>query len=178
MDDNTIIFSSNILIPLPEAEDYIIKSEEKDKKERTLTLTQQGYLNFYKDVSTRFKNEIPVSLPNPSIRSYYQIPTGIGGIHFEWAFHGRPRSSLGVELHFEKGSQETNHSACSKIEKLKPQIESAVGEKLISQQNWGKRWSRIYFEKNEGKFTAELGDWAVNKMVIFYNLLKPELEKL
>jgi len=50
MDENTIIFSSNILIPLPEAEDFIIKSEQKDKKEHTLTLTQQGYLNFYNDV--------------------------------------------------------------------------------------------------------------------------------
>jgi hypothetical protein len=178
MDEDTIIFSSNTLIPLPEAEDFIIKSEQKDKKEHTLTLTQQGYLNFYNDVSSRFKKEIPVSLSTPTTRSYYQIPTGIGGFHFEWAFHGRPRSSFGVELHLEKGSAEINYSACSKIEKLKSQIEDVTGEKVIFQQNWGKRWSRIYIEKNEGKFTDELKEWAVNKMVIFYNLLRPELEKL
>lgn len=178
MDENTIIFSSNILIPLPEAEDYIIKSEEKDKKERTLTLTQQGYLNFYKDVAARFKNEVPVTLPTPTTKSYYQISTGIAGFHFEWGFHGRPRSSLGVELHFEKGNSETNQAACKRFESLKSIIEKETGEKVIFQPRWGKRWSKIYIEKNEGKFTEELKEWAVEKMVIFYNLLKPELEKL
>ena len=178
MDDKTIIFSSNTLIPLPEAEDFIIKTEQKEKMERTLTLTQQGYQNFYKDISTRFKKEIPVSLPTPSTKSYFQIPTGMGGFHFEWAFHGRPRSSLGVELHFEKGSAEANQLACSKIEKIRLQIESETGEEVIFQPKWGKRWSRIYIEKKQGKFDDELKEWAINKMVIFYKLLRPELDKL
>jgi len=177
MDEETIIFSSNTLIPLPEAEDFIIKSEEKDKKERTLTLTQQEYLKFYNDLVTRIKIKIQASFPDPKPVFIYQIPTGIAGFHFEWAFHGRPRSSFGVELHFEKGNAETNQMTCTKLEKLKSQIESGTGEKVIFQKEWGKRWSRIYIEKNEGKITDELKEWAVDKMVIFYNLLMPELEK-
>jgi hypothetical protein len=178
MDEETVIFSSNTLIPLPEAEDFIIKSEQKDKKERTLTLTQQEYLKFYGEIGNRFKKIMSVNLPNPPTRSYYPIPIGISGFHFEWAFHGRPRSSFGVELHFEKGNAETNRLACTKIEKMKSQIESETGEKVIFQKEWGKRWARIYFEKNEGKITDELKEWAVDKMVIFYNLLMPELEKM
>ena len=81
-------------------------------------------------------------------------------------------------MHFEKGSAEINQSACTKIEKLKSQIENDTGEKVIFQHNWGKRWSRIYIEKHEGKFTDELKEWAINKMVIFYKLLRPELDKL
>jgi hypothetical protein len=50
---------------------------------------------------------------------------------------------------------------CTKLEKFRSQIESETGEKLIFQKEWGKRWSRIYFEKNEGKFTEDLKEWAV-----------------
>jgi len=178
MDQDTIIFSSNTLIPLPEAEDFIIKSEQKDKKEHTLTLTQQEYLRYYNDLVGRIKNRIQASFPEPKPNFIYQIPTGIPGFHFEWSFHGRPRSSFGVELHLEKGNVETNHMVCSKLEKLKSHIEAETGEKVIFQKEWTKRWSRIYIEKNEGKVTDELKEWAVEKMVIFYNLFMPELEKL
>jgi len=117
-----------------------------------------------------------ISKPQP--RAYYYISTGISGVHFEWGFHGRPRSSFSVQLHFEKGNKEYNQSACEKLEKLKSKIESKTGENVIFQKDWGKRWSKIYLEKNEGKMTKELQDWAIEKMVIFYNILQPELEKL
>ena len=86
-----------------------------------MTLTQQEYLKFWDEIGNRLKKVLPVNLPNPPTRSYYQLPIGISGFHFEWAFHGRPRSSFGVELHFEKGNAEANQIAFMKIEKLKSQ---------------------------------------------------------
>jgi hypothetical protein len=178
IDDEKIGLVSSTIIPLPEAEEYIIKSERKESIEGTLTRTQGEYLKFYQELAHAINGKIPVSLPEPYARSYYQIPTGTSGVHFEWGFHGRPRSSFGVELHFEKGDKESNKSLLKEIEKSKNEIEKETGEKVMFEEDWGKTWARLYLEKDEGKMTDELKNWAIEKMTILYKVLQPKLEKL
>jgi len=178
IDGDRIGLVSSTLIPLPEAEEYIIKSERKESIEKPLTRTQEEYLRFYRELVNTTKEKIPISLPEPKPKGYYQIPTGIGQVHFEWGFHGRPRSSFGVELHFEKGNKDTNRNLLKEMEKSKNEIETKIGEKVIFQEDWGKTWARLYIEKNEGKMTNELKEWAVEKMAILYHLLQPKLDKL
>jgi hypothetical protein len=169
---------SSTIIPLPEAEEYIVKSERKANREEGLSRTQEEYLNFYRELVNGIRERIPVSLREPTPRSYYQIPTGISGVHFEWLFGGRPRSRLGVELHFEKGDMKVNRCLIEELEKSKDEIEKETGEKVFIQKNWCRNWARLYIEKNEGKMTEELKRWAIDKMVIFYKLLQPKLDKL
>jgi len=176
LDSDTIAFESTILIPLPEAKDFIIECEKK--VERTKTLSQQEYLDFYNELINKLKAILPKQYPNPTPKSYYQIPTGISGVHYEWCFHGRPRSSFGVELHFEKGNKEFNKTAIDKIERLKTKIEEETNEEVIFQKDWGKSWARLYIEKNEGKMTEELKNWAVEKMKILIEILQPEIDNL
>lgn len=178
IDNDTIGFESTILIPLPEAKDYIVQSEKKENIEHTKTLSQEEYLNFYNELRGKFNAVLPNYNANPTTKSYCQIPTILGGVHFEWGFHGRPRSSFGVELHFEKGNKEFNETGLKKIEEFKEKIEQATGEKVIFEKDWGKTWSRMYIEKKEGKMTNELKDWAVNKMKIFIEILEPEINTL
>ena len=178
LDSNIIAFESTILIPLPEAKDFLIEVEKKENIEHTRTVSQEEYLSFHNDLINRLKVILPKQYSNPSPRAYYQIPTGIGGVHFEWGFHGRPRSSFGVELHFEKGQKEFNKSSINLLEKFKAKIELATGEEVFFQKDWGKNWSRIYLEINEGKITEELKEWAVSKMKILIDILQPELDKI
>jgi len=177
IDEHRIGLVSSTLIPLPEAEEYIIKSERKESVETTFTRTQQEYVEFYQRLSEKFGKQVGLSLAQPRGEAYYLIPSGLGGVHFEWGFHGRPRSSFGVELHFEK-DRESNASLISKMAVFKDEIEKATGEQVIVQKEWGKSWARLYLEKNEGKMTKELEDWALEKMVILYKLLKPKLQAL
>lgn len=176
IDKDTIAFESTILIPLPEAKDFIIQSEKKENVEHVKTLSQEEYLNFYGELIEKLKTILPKQYPTPVPKSYYQIPTGISGVHFEWGFHGRPRSSFGVELHFEKGNKKFNENLIAKIEMKKTKLEQSLEEKIIFQNNWGKSWARLYIEKNEGKMTDELKDWAVKKMKVLIELLQPELD--
>jgi hypothetical protein len=178
LNKNTVAFESTILIPLPEAEDFIIKSEKKENAERTLTVSQEEYQRFYRGLVKELATRLPLPFSDQTAKSYYQIPTGISGIHFEWAFHGRPRNSFGVELHFEKGNKEVNQSALSKLEQMKDEIEKQTGERVIFLKQWGSTWSRLFILKNEGAMTEELKKWAVDKMEILYKLLQPELEKM
>lgn len=176
--NETIAFESTILIPLPEAKNFIIETEKKENIEHTMTLSQEEYLNFYNDLINRLKLVQPRQYFSPKPQSFYQIQTGMSGIHFEWGFHGRPRSSFGVELHFEKGNKKNNKKIIEEMEKLKAKIEQATNEKIIFQKDWGKVWARILIEKNEGKMTDELKIWAVDKMAIMIKILQPEIDKL
>ncbi len=171
-----IAFESNIVIPLPDAREFIIETERKENL--SLTVSQVEYVEFYKDLIKRLKPKIPRDYSSPQPKSYYQIPTGIGAIHYEWAFHGRPRSSFGVELHFERGDRDSNLEVLSQLESKLPQLEKALHESIKVQNEWGKNWSRLYIEKSEGQFTTNLKEWAVEKMEILINILQPVLEEI
>ncbi len=121
---------------------------------------------------------MPRQYAKPTTKRYYQISTGKSGIHFEWIFHGRPRSSFGVELHFEKENREFNKAAIDKIEIFKSEIEQKTNEKVIFQNDWVKNYARLYIEKNEGKMTEELKEWAVKNMKIFIEILQPIIDNL
>ncbi|MFH0849090.1 MAG: DUF4268 domain-containing protein, partial [archaeon] len=178
VDKDRIGIVSSKIIPLPEAEDYIIRSETKDSAE-TLTRTKKAYIEFYQELSKSIRERIPnISVSPAGPLSYLKIPTGIGGIHFEWGFHGQPRSSFGVELHFERANTDENKTLLKQMEPLKDQIEKETGENVIFQENWGRVWSRLYLEKKEGRMTDDLKIWAVDKMTLLYKLLQPTLAKV
>jgi len=178
LDNDNIVFESRVLIPLPEAKDFVIQSEKKENIEHARTLSQEEYLDFYNDLINRLETILPGQYPVPNPKSYYQIRTGINGVHFEWGFHGRPRSSFSAELHFEKGDKGFNTNALTRMEKLKTELENSLGQNVIFQKDWGSNWSRLYIEKNEGKMTDELKDWATQKMKVLIETLRPELEKI
>lgn len=175
--DNKIVIEANTIIPLPEAKDYIIQTEQKESQLGTISVSKREYVDFYNDISTRLNKYIDRVLSAANAKNYYQISTGMSGVHFEWAFHGRPRNSFGVELHFERGDAGFNKDLISKIAVHKDKIEKATGEKLIVQENWGQRWSRLYLEKNEGEITDKLKNWAVEKMKIFIETIQPILDE-
>jgi len=178
LNDGNIALDSSVLIPLPEAKEFMVQAEKKESVEYSHTVSQAEYVNFYSDLVSRIKKQIPREYMTPSPRSIFQISTGISGVHFEWAFHGRPRSSFGVELHFEKGNKASNLKMIERIEQLKDVIEKELGEKVTFQKDWGKAWSRLFVEKQEGKITEELKGWAVEMMVKLIKLLQPELDNM
>ena len=65
IDNERIGIVSSIIVPLPEAEDYIIRTEDS---ERQLTRTQEDYLKFYREIRDGLKDRIPdLALPEPSL---------------------------------------------------------------------------------------------------------------
>lgn len=178
LSDGNIALDSSVLIPLPEATEFMVQAEKKESAEYSHTVSQAEYLKFYSDLVSRMKKQIPREYMTPLPSSIFKISTGISGVHFEWAFHGRPRSSLGVELHFEKGNKTSNVRMIERMEQLKDIIEKELAEKVMFQKDWGKVWSRLFVEKQEGKITEELKVWAVEMMVKLISLLQPELDNM
>lgn len=180
MGKEEIAFESNIIIPLPEARDFIVEAERKEN--RTVTVTQTKYVEFYKELLERLRDRVThahsFSQPKPQHGGMYQIPTGIGGVHYEWAFHGQPRSSFEVGLHFEKANIEMNLEFLSQLESKLPELEKALHEPLIVEQEWKKRLARLYVTKTESQFTEELKAWAADKMAVLIETLQPALDEM
>ena len=176
MGDGNIALEFNVLIPLPEARDFIVDAERKEN--RSLTVSQVEYLEFYRALINRLKKNIPNKYLEPRPRFYYQIPTGIGSVHYEWSFHGRPRDSFAVELHFEKGNKQTNLELFTGVESKLPQLEKALQEKVVIQKDWGPNGSRLYTQIKEGQFTEDLKTWAVEKMAAMITVLQPVFDEM
>jgi len=177
IDENKIGITSQKIIPLPEAEEYIIKLERKENISKTLTRSQQEYISFYTELIEMIRRELPENYRPASPRNYYQISTIPGGTHFEWAFHGRHRSSFGVELHFESSKQK-NYERIQYILDRRNELDEDLNEQLHFEKEWGKIGSRIFMEYTPGKMTDELKKWAVNNMIKFIQNFKPLLEKM
>jgi hypothetical protein len=140
-------------------------------------IPQNKYVNFFSDLIDRIKKQISSDWKGPSHVEYRYTQTGINGVHFEWFFHGRPRS-LGVELHFEKSDKKLNIQMIERLEHLKDAIEQNLGEKVTYQKDWRTRFSRLFVEKKADELTEELKTWAVEKMVALIRLLQPEIDKM
>jgi hypothetical protein len=138
-------------------------------------LKGQQYLNFYQEITERFKLQIPkAAVAKPKPQNYSQI--GSPSLHFEWRFTGKKseRTFL-VELHFESSKREVNLARINEFKKYKQDIEKATGETVYFQENWSSSWARLYIERKETEMNEELKKWAVEKMVALYNLLQPKL---
>ncbi len=134
------------------------------------------YQKFWNELIEKTKSLISTSFPNPPTGRYCQIATGISGIHFEWLYHRYPNGPLGVELHFEMDSKEQNIAAIRQFTKYRPFLEDKTDENVQYLENWGARSSRIYIENNNCENREELIKWASEKMKIFYEILKPEID--
>lgn len=176
--NDKIVIEINTIIPIPEAEDYIIRTEQKENQEGKMTVAKQEYLDLHNEIIQRLRPRISYPLKAPDTKNYYQIPTGKSGLHFEWGFRGRPRRSFTVELHAESGDTRVNRETISSLTVFKDAIEKKTSEKLVIQETWGQKWARFYLEYPSAEITEELKIWAVDKMEMLIKILQPEIDKL
>ncbi len=165
------------IIPLQEAEDYQIQVEKKDGGNKGLSRTQKEYLDFWTELKNKIESKLPIRLSNPPTTSYYSVPSGVGGIHFEWIFQGRPRNKFGVEIHFERSVKEHNKHNLNLLKPYLSKLESKIKMTAIIEENWTKRWCRLYFKLDQGNIDDNLKRFAENVMIEMYSYFKPIIER-
>ncbi len=157
-----------------------VVSRREDIVKEDLTTTKKEYKVFYNELLDRLRKS------NSGIRSRQQalpqswltLPSGYGDIHFEWAFHGRPRSWFEVGLHFDKSIMEENRKLYNHFLNIKKELKRKLkGLRLTFEFPWGAKSARIYTSKQTSEITEELKDWAVETMLEFYKVFKPRLDE-
>lgn len=177
-DETALTVESSIIIPIPDAKEYLIQVEKKELSEGSQSLSKQEYLEFYADIVSKLGDRIPDNYPKPLPRNYYTISSGLSNVHYEWIFRGRPRNAFSVELHFENSDKLLNQKQLVRLASLQKTLEERTGENVIITKEWGRKWAKISIEKKTGEMSEELRVWAVNNMIIFFEVFQPEIDRL
>jgi len=151
--------------------------DDAAKRRRGPSPRQIATNEFFTQCAELLNEQAPMDYAAPSNTPYYQIYTGIPDVHFEWGFYGRPRT-LGVEVHFERGTIDQNLAAFAACEPHLPALEAALGEPVGVENPWHSHWLRFYVERQNADMNEELATWAAGKMEVFMRVMQPVLDEL
>jgi len=150
--------------------------DQKIEKEKTVHTGKNAL--FYKNLLDGF-NEI---LPNITKRialnqSWLSMPVGYHRIHFEWVIR-KKSNQFRVALHFEYPKYEKNKNIFDFFHAKKEALQINFPEdEIVFENKWGKQWSQIYVKRDGFDYSQESIWWGVNRMVNFYESIKPVIDE-
>lgn len=172
-----IVITPDVLIPLPEAKEFMDYKSVKT----TITSTkpskrQEEYRLFWSRILEKLNETKPnLTSQKAPTSNYLLIPSGYTRIHFEWLFR-RSKEFL-VALHFEINDKE---KTLNLLEHFKANqndfIDIFPDEEIIFDENYGKNWTQIYIKRDNNDFNDENLEWGFKTMLKFYDALKPTLD--
>lgn len=170
-----IAITPDIIIPLPEAKQFMIYREQKTK---VTSQTPNEMSKFWKGILKRvreLKPEIPERRPYKS--NYFPIAIEYKNIHFEWMFRKRPTERFMACLHLERKSKKENKKIFDYIVSRKDEIKQKMAnEKIIFDPDWTDVWMQIFVQRNSAEFDEKNIKWGAETMVKLYETLKPILD--
>lgn len=172
------------IIPVKEAEDYLIKMADKAKEAEAAKESSQGIialrkkywgelLDKFNTMSHQFQNV------NPGNDHWLSGGSGVSGIPFSFVV---TKTYVSVELSISTSDTSTNKSIYDKLFAMKDVIENDYGDSLLWQRLDEKKMSRIS-SRLEGVNISDTDDWEKIKqfqceaMVKLYDALHDRLKK-
>lgn len=177
--EGKIAVKSEIIIPLPEAKDFMIQTEQKKIKTKKLSRTQEEFKKFWDQMLIKLNEAKPgITKRKYCLANFMGIPIGIGGIHFEWLFRGKPSQEFLVALHFEKNKYEENLKLLNYFRSRKNEFEDKFpDEEIVFDEHFYTKWTQIYIKRDDGNRDKENLEWGFETMIKLYDALKPILDE-
>ncbi len=163
---------------------------EDSNKPPGLSESESIYLEFFRDVLSRFKESRPgVTERRARADRWLEIPLGHTGVHLEWKILGTPNAKrVRIALILDTSSQSSERVKQALIQR-KGAITSALREKLHGDEIlWDENSSvralnLVYVEREAGPLrelvsNEAIKNWAVNAMIAFYDVLKREIDSI
>jgi hypothetical protein len=167
-----------VIIPLPQAIEYLIQVKEKELAESSLSRSAQVWRERNQQILNCFRELMPDKTPpSASPRNIMQIHTGVAGLHFEWGYFVREKVLI-VGIHFESSSKHTNQQRYERFRKQRAKLERAVGGKLEFNPHWRDSWASISLKKSCAQWSDEMAQWAATKMVGLIRVAQPIIDDL
>lgn len=177
---DTIAINPSVIIPLPDAKDFLVDRERKDIEMAELTHSQKFRRQMFDRLIERFKKECPnVTDRGGTKDSWLGLPIGYGkSVHFEWSYRKRPNPYFQVSLDLESPNYDENKKILSRLEKDQAAIEKEIGQPVTFEYHWGSHWCRMLVTNEDVSDVPKLDDWIIGTTKKFYQYLKPRLEKI
>lgn len=180
-----VLLDMEQIIPVKEAEDYIIKMADKTREEKEVKETNRDIyelrkefwaelLEIFNTMSSQYKNV------NPSPDHWLSSGSGVSGSAFNFVV---TKSYVSVELLINKGTQEENKKIFDQLFSKKEAIETAYESELIWEKLEDRKSSRITDRLFNVDITNrddwdKIKDFLCQAMVKFEKALKEPFKKV
>lgn len=155
-------------------------SETQAIKEREESEQEKRYRTFFSEVLEQFKARRPnATRRSAGSDSWLTIPVGHSDINLVWTFRGAaPEKRLWVQMDFRLDDTETSRQRMAAV--LEQGADPGVPEE-IQKEPYGDSAARFYIEREvesveEAIESEEIQQWAVDRMVKFYDAFEPAVE--
>lgn len=173
--EGRIFLDMEQIIPVKEAEEYIIKIADKNREDKVLKENSKGIevlrrkfwgelLEEFNTKSNLYKNV------NPTDDHWLSHGSGVGGIVYNFLI---TKSYVGVELIISKGSQDQNKKIFDGLYAEKSEIEAVYGSPLLWERLDDKKASRVIDRMFDVDISNE-EDWDTIKEFLCTRMIKFE----
>jgi hypothetical protein len=177
-DTKKLAIVPKVIIPLPQAKQYLIQVREKEQAEGSLPHSAQVWRERNQQILNHFDKLMPARAPlSASTRSFMKIHSGVADVHFEWSYSVREKVLI-VAIHFESRSKHTNQRRFERFQKQRARLEEAVGGKLEFNPIWRDSWASIQLKKPCPQWSDEMAHWAAAKMADLISVAQPIIDDL
>lgn len=182
--ENQVLLDMEQIIPVKEAEDYIIKMADKNREEKEIKESNRDLMELRKEfwtellkkfntMSEQYKNVSPGS------DGWLSSGSGVSGAPFNFVI---TKGYASVELLINIGSQEDNKKVFDSLFAKKEGIENVYGSQLTWERLDAKKSSRITHRMHDVDITnradwEKIKDFLCESMVKFEKALKEQLKK-
>ena len=180
---NTLIEAQQV-IPLPEAEDYLIKVREQEQQERSPKTKEKFALrtSFWEGLLSYAKTKTNLHANRPANRrSYIQAKSGFRGIAFNYAV---VQNEATVTLYIVRKNAEETRDIFNTFYDHKARIEKDFGQALIWQDKDDNLSCTIFFTILKGGYRSDKDKWPeihaemVDAMIRLEKAFRPHIKKL
>lgn len=184
--DGKYLLNITKIIPIPDAEDYMISMSSKDREEKeykaVATQSKKIRMKFWEYTLDYFRTENFELFRNisPSTDSWIQASASAGG---EGCFYlmGFLQNGARVELIMQNKLQDKNKQLFEFIEKRKVEIEGNLGYALEWYNPEEQKSSRIFYEKNFDGYNEEnwpeISTWLLEHLKKFEAVFGPVIKE-
>ncbi len=180
-DGGPIIIVPRVLIPLPEAADYIVGVERKEAEQSSLSETKRLQLNFWQEF-VEFcsrRGAIPELIGEPQSVGWYHIELNVVGVWLELKATTRP-PALTAQLVIQNT---TSKSTFKLLEESKDEIEGEIGAPLEWEEPLedGRRGKVFQVQPAQIELEEEWPrcfEWLKDRGEAFYRVFSCRVQKL
>jgi muconolactone delta-isomerase len=142
--NNKVLLVPKVIIPLPEAAEYIVRVEKKEAAKAREVAVQTEYSTYWKELAAAF-NDLGTGLvaSGTARGEYMQLRAGLPNIHYEWIVRPKDRR-IDVAIHFENTSREINLARLDTIKAKGAEIAAGTRREFHCEP-WGKKWAHAKF---------------------------------
>ena len=177
-----IAIKPDIIIPLPEAKDFMMQKEEKTESSNKFSVRQLAYKEFWVELAREYgKIDTNFRVKSPYPQSWLWYGASKAGLNYSWTFS---EGQFTIELYM-SGDQERSDRLFNQLYQFNDEIEGKLG-KLDWRNIEGNKTRQIRLKKGIVADIMELNEkgkdqlirWGITKMSDFKETFSPYIQKL